>query len=236
MASRLASLPVINEAQNLKILIPQLMCLSDLTVHIVDDESTDETCFLVEEFKETYGENRILYTRNESRIGFAASHLLSYKYVIDNENFTHLIQMDSDLSHRVEDLVSMLDETDSSVGLLIGSRYVPGGATLNWPFSRKIVSRFANLLVKLVIRVQVKDSTSGFRVLNRSLVKEIVADFNNIDGYIFQVFTVQTALKHNFSVREIPITFVEREFGSSKMSLAIAFEGFYYLVKSRIVG
>ena len=236
MTSRLASLPVINEAQNLKILIPELMCISDLTVHIVDDVSTDETCFLIEEFRETYGRNRILYTRNQSRIGFAASHLLAYKYLSDNENFSHLIQMDADLSHRVEDLMMMLEEVNSNVGLVIGSRYVPGGRTLNWPLSRKVVSRFANLLVNLVIGVQVKDSTSGFRVLNRSLVKKILRHHNNIDGYIFQVFTVQTAVKYNYTIREIPITFVEREFGTSKMSLTIALEGFYYLVKSKVRG
>jgi dolichol-phosphate mannosyltransferase len=231
----LVSLPVIDEEKNLEELIPLLMAYEELTLNIVDDNSLDRTSQLISELQFLYGESRIRYTRNSERVGFSQAHLLSFQLFKSELDFSHLLQIDGDLSHQVSDLNKLLHAGISGADLVIGSRYILGGRTMYWPFKRLLVSKSANYFVRLLLRTGIRDNTSGYRLLSRDLVELILDRGSESNGYIFQVVNVVLARDSGMILKEVPITFVERFMGHSKMSLKHVSEGFLEVIKLRLV-
>jgi len=158
------------------------------------------------------------------KAGLGRAYVAGFTWALDN-GYTLIVEMDADGSHRPEDLPKLLAAAASS-DAVIGSRYVPGGTVVNWPKSREVLSRGANIYNRLMLGVQIKDATGGYRVYRAATLRAI--DLNGIDsaGYCFQIDMTLRTLQAGLSITEVPITFVERELGASKMSNAVIVEAF----------
>lgn len=224
--SSLVVIPTYNEASNIGVLIPRIFkWIPTCSILIVDDGSPDGTSDIVRELQRNFPELHLL-TRNQ-KSGLGSAYRAGFAWGL-GENFERFIEMDADMSHRVRDLAKMLaTSNDENPGLVIGSRWMSGGATSNWSKSRELLSRTANKYVQLMLGIRVKDSTSGFRIYSRSLLERIDLDSIKSEGYSFQIEMTRAALKAGAEILEVPIVFRERVDGVSKMSKAIVREAIW---------
>jgi apolipoprotein N-acyltransferase len=192
-------------------------------VLVIDDGSPDGTGELVEGIAGT--EPRVRLVRRDGKQGLASAYLVGFRRGLD-EGYDLIVEMDSDLSHRPEDLPRLL-EGAATQDLTIGSRYVPGGAVTNWSRSRLALSRAANAYARTALRLPLADATSGFRVFRRHALQALLADGVTSEGYAFQIELAYRARRAGFSMGEVPITFREREHGRSKLSRRIVLEALW---------
>jgi len=226
LAKRLIVLPTYNEAKNISILIPRLFkYIPDISVLVVDDGSPDGTAEIAKSLKSKFLYLEIINQGKKSGLGIA--YRTGFDWGLAN-GFTEIIEMDADLSHRVRDLVKLIKVKDESkADLVIGSRWISGGEIENWSRSREWLSRFANRYVRTMLDLQVNDATSGFRIYDGSLLRKIDLSGIRSGGYTFQIEMTRAARKQGAKIVEVPITFRERENGSSKISKAIVFEAIF---------
>lgn len=222
-------IPTFNEAENLSRLLPQLLELK-LDILIVDDGSSDRTQDVVRDFK--FQSNRVELLARTAKMGLGSAYRDGFAQVL-NRDYEVVIQMDADGSHRVADLHRMIErlQSDSRIELLIGSRWVQGGAVQNWPKHREILSRTANFYSKMMLGFTVRDSTSGFRIYRADLLRKMKLNLIESEGYAFQIEMTRAATNAGAQIAEIPITFIEREFGVSKMSPRIVREALIKVTK-----
>jgi dolichol-phosphate mannosyltransferase len=211
--------PTYNESENIVDFVNKVNNLN-LDLLIIDDNSPDGTSNLVIELKNKY-ENLFLITR-EKKLGLGSAYRLGFSWALENK-YKYIIEMDADFSHRIEDLKKLIDYQDN-YDVLIGSRYVLGGSTSGWDYKRKMLSKLANKLSKLLIGGYIEDLTSGFRIYTNKSLKKINFTKLTSDGYSFQIEMTAAALRQNLNIKELPIIFEERRLGQSKMSLNIIFE------------
>jgi dolichol-phosphate mannosyltransferase len=211
----LVILPTYNERQNLRALVSALLQIPTVKVLIVDDDSPDGTG---EEAAAIAAESsgRVSALRRTGLRGFGRSYIDGMTAALQTDA-THICQMDADFSHDPAELPRLLDAA-ATAGMVIGSRYVPGGRLSNWPMHRVALSTFANWYVRAITRLPVRDCTSGFRCLSRELLGRLPFDRILSDGYAFQVEMAWEARAAGGRIVEVPITFVERREGQSKMS------------------
>ena len=211
--------PTFNEIENIGSFINKISELN-LDLLIVDDNSPDGTGQLVTEKIEKY-ENLYLLSR-ESKQGLGSAYRMGFDWALD-KSYKYIIQMDADFSHRMNDLVKLIECIDD-FDILIGSRYVLGGNTTGWSLRRKLLSSFANKLSRFLIGGKIRDMTSGFRIYSEKSLNLI--PYNNItsDGYSFQIEMTSIFINTNLKMMEIPITFEERRQGNSKMDFSIILE------------
>jgi len=221
---RLVIIPTFNESENIKVLVPRIIkYIPNASVLVVDDGSPDGTSEVVKglqkSFPGLYLEQRV------KKSGLGSAYRFGFKWGLERD-FEELIEMDADMSHRVRDLSKMIERKniEPSVGLVIGSRWIKGGSTINWPKRREILSRAANLYVRLMLGMGVNDSTAGFRIYSAELLRKIPLDTIKSEGYSFQIEMTRAAKRAKGKIVEVPITFRERESGVSKMSGAIVRE------------
>lgn len=212
----IAVIPTYNEAANLEILLPQLLDLG-IEVLVVDDASPDGTAKVARSISK-----QISVLERSSKKGLGSAYLDGFDIAL-SEGFEYIMQMDADGSHRVEDLKKLMAEAPS-VDLVIGSRWIPGGKIENWSKKREYLSRIANIYSKTLLHSSVNDMTSGFRIYKNSLLKKMNLKEIKSQGYGFQIEMTREAQRVGAAIREIPIRFIERELGKSKMSLGIVFE------------
>ena len=221
MASQLVILPTFNEAENISILIARILkFIPDTDLLIVDGGSTDSTIEIVSSYSAKY--SRVNLIQEKKKLGLGKAYLTGFAWGL-SRSYSRIIEMDGDLSHRVRDLAKLLEVTGSD--LIVGSRWIAGGAIENWSRSREMLSRFANKYVEFILKLGVSDSTSGFRVYTADLLRKIDLDSIKSEGYAFQIEMVRAARKAGAKIVEVPITFRERKFGKSKISRSIVFEG-----------
>jgi dolichol-phosphate mannosyltransferase len=220
--SKVVVIPTFNEAQNLEILLPQLLVL-DLDIFIVDDSSSDGTVDVATRIDS--GAGRISILSRPSKLGLGSAYIQGFKRCL-HEGYETLIQMDADGSHRVADLEKLMSANSDSpeCDLFIGARWIPGGKVENWSKHREILSRGANRYSKFVLGTHVNDMTAGFRIYRSELLKKMNLDGITSQGYSFQIEMTREALRVGACVKEVPITFIERTIGKSKMSPEIVFE------------
>jgi dolichol-phosphate mannosyltransferase len=214
MRASLVVIPTYNEAESIGEVLSGFKNL-DVDVLLIDDGSPDGTADIGKM-------HTIEVSEREGKQGLGSAYRTGFSIGIQR-GYTYIIEMDADGSHQVQDLEKMM-EWIGSADLLIGSRWVTDGAIQNWSRFREYLSKSANTYAKLLLSLGVKDTTSGFRIYTTALLKKMEVSTIRSEGYCFQIEMTRRAISRGGSIAEIPITFVERTHGKSKMSFAIALE------------
>jgi dolichol-phosphate mannosyltransferase len=213
--------PTYNEVDNLAWIVGRLrVAHPDVHVLVVDDNSPDGTGKIAEELAAADDHVGVVHRTEKSGLGAAYKH--GFRVALD-QGFDVVGEMDADGSHQPEQLHLLLDALRDA-DLVIGSRWVPGGSVVNWPLRRELLSRGGNLYVRLLLGVSIRDATAGYRLFRRGTLEAIDLDSVESTGYVFQTDMVVRCLRAGLRVREVPIEFVERVRGDSKMSGPVAVE------------
>ena len=213
--------PTFNEADNLAWIVGRVRAARpDVDVLVVDDNSPDGTGRIADQLATDDPQVHVLH--REAKGGLGAAYLHGFAHALE-AGYDVIGEMDADGSHQPEQLHRLLTALESA-DLVIGSRWVPGGSIVNWPRRREALSRGGNLYVRLLLGIDVRDATAGYRVFRRQTLEKIDLASVESTGYVFQTDLVTRALRAGLTVREVPIDFVERERGDSKMSGAVAVE------------
>lgn len=214
-------IPTYNEADNLAWIVGRLRDAEpDVDVLVVDDNSPDGTGRLADELAAADPHVRVVH--RTAKEGLGAAYLHGFRVALDAA-YDVIGEMDADGSHQPEQLHRLLDALRDA-DLVIGSRYVPGGSVVNWPLSRQILSRGGNLYVRLLLGLKVRDATAGYRVFRRGTLEAIDLDRVQSTGYVFQTDLAHRTARAGLRIAEVPIEFVERVRGDSKMSGDVATE------------
>jgi dolichol-phosphate mannosyltransferase len=217
----LVVVPTYNERENLPVLVTGLMLHDNVRVLVVDDQSPDGTGDVADGLALQFP-GRVEVMHRMSRRGFGRSCVDGIVHAL-KEPVDVICQMDADLSHDPADLPPII-AASTGADIVIGSRYVPGGRIVNWPMRRRILSRLANSYIRLVTRLSARDCTSGYRCWNREVLASLPFDQIFSDGYSFLVEMLFRTAQRGHRIAEVPITFVERRQGESKLSMAVLVE------------
>jgi dolichol-phosphate mannosyltransferase len=221
-------MPTFNEAGNLQHAVEELFKFNhEVHLLIVDDDSPDGTGKIADELAS--GDKRISVMHRKEKQGLGAAYIAGFRYAFERD-YEYVVEMDADGSHRAQDLPKLLAVCGSN-DLVIGSRYVKGGQTQNWPMHRQWLSRGGNLYAKLMLGSKLNDMTAGFRVFNVEFLKKMNLDTINARGYSFQIEMAYRTIQSGGRTAEVPIVFVEREIGESKMSKDIVTEALMLMTK-----
>ena len=214
MRASLVVIPTYNESESITQILSALKPL-DCDVLVIDDGSPDGTAQIVRDLG-------VEVIERSGKLGLGNAYRTGFSIGLDR-GYTYIIQMDADGSHQVSDLEKMMDWIDSA-DLLIGSRWIKDGGIANWSKFRQYLSKSANIYANLLLSLGVKDATAGFRIYSSAILKKMEISTIRSEGYCFQIEMTRRALSRGGSVAEVPITFVERAHGVSKMSFTIALE------------
>jgi dolichol-phosphate mannosyltransferase len=213
--------PTYNEADNLAWIVDRLRrAQPDVDILVVDDESPDGTGRIADTLAQADAQVHVLH--RTAKGGLGAAYLHGFSWALE-EGYDVIGEMDADGSHQPEELHRLLTALGDA-DLVIGSRWVPGGSVVNWPRRRELLSRGGNLYVRLLLGIEVRDATAGYRLFRRQTLEKIDLAKVKSTGYVFQTDMVSRTLNAGLVVREVPIEFVERVRGDSKMSGAVATE------------
>lgn len=220
--------------ENIERMVHHVMSLEpDFHLLIVDDGSPDGTPEKVKELQETYPD-RLFLEERKGKQGLGTAYIHGFKWGLER-GYEYLFEMDADFSHSPEDLVRLYEAcSENGADLSIGSRYVKGGDVKNWPMNRIMMSWFASLYVRMVLCINIKDATAGFKCYHRRVLEAIDLDRIRFVGYAFQIEMKYAAKRRGFRIEEVPITFVDRKYGSSKMDTSIFKEAFLGVLKMKI--
>ena len=222
--------PTYNERENIEELIEKTLSTSpDIDILIVDDNSPDGTGEIAEKIAKENPRVKVLH--RPGKMGLGSAYVEGFKWAL-KENYDFVMEMDADFSHNPEDIPRFIEKI-KEYDLVIGSRYTDGVSVVNWPISRLLLSYFANIYARTVTGVPIMDLTGGFKCFRREVLESINLDTIMSDGYAFQIEMNYRAYKKGFRITEIPIIFIERRAGSSKMSKKIVWEAFWLVWKLR---
>lgn len=226
----LVIIPTYNERENLPLIIGRLLKAEPerVDVLVVDDSSPDGTGDLADEMAAENSKIHVMHRGGKGGLGGA--YIAGFHWGLERD-YEILCEMDADGSHAPEQLYLLLDRIDAGAEMVLGSRYVKGGKTVNWPVSREVLSRGGNIYASLALGAGLSDITGGYRAYRREVLEEIDLDAVDSAGYVFQVDLAWRAVEAGFDVREVPITFTEREIGDSKMSGNIVSEALLQVTK-----
>ena len=212
-------LPTYREAENIANIIEDIENLPlNTSILVIDDSSPDKTAEIVKNLQKKYGNISLCVRFKKSGLGTAITDGFKI-FLSSNTPPKFIVTMDADYSHNPETMIQLLSSMQSGCGIVIGSRYCNGGQTTGWSFTRKIISRSANLVAKVLMGFKLRDCTSGFRCYSTKFLKAAIGSLHS-QTYEIQIETVRQALSRGFSVKEIPILFVNRKLGKSKLTLA----------------
>lgn len=232
MSDSIIIIPTYNEIENVENMTRKVMSLEkDFHILFVDDNSPDGTAQKIKALQLEFP-NRIHLEQRAGKLGLGTAYIHGFKWAI-KANYEFVFEMDCDFSHDPDDLIRLYQACIDGADMSVGSRYCKGGKVHNWPLKRVLMSYFASVYVRMVLFISIKDTTAGFMCYRRRVLEAINLDAITFKGYAFQICMKYGALKHNFSITEVPITFIDRLYGVSKMSAGIFKEAFWGVWKMR---
>jgi dolichol-phosphate mannosyltransferase len=227
----LVIVPTFNEADNIRELVPRILEQDPgLEILVVDDNSTDGTGRIVDEVRET--EPRLHILHRPQKMGLGTAYVAGFRYALEN-HYDYVFEMDADFSHDPEALPAFL-EAIQDADLVVGSRYLDGVTVVNWPLTRLILSYCANLYTRIITWMPIKDATGGFKCFRRTTLERVDLSRVRSDGYGFQIEMNFKVWRQGLRIKEIPILFVDRRVGISKMNKKIIWEAMWLVWKLRI--
>ena len=232
---RLVIIPTYNEKENIEAIITAVMELPlEFNVLVIDDGSPDGTAAIVKGLMAGKFKDRVFLVERSGKLGLGTAYIAGFKWAIEHKA-EYIFEMDADFSHNPQDLLKLYDAcANGGADLAIGSRYVTGVNVVNWPMSRVLMSYFASQYVRTVLGIGIHDTTAGFVCYKRHLLETIELDKIQFKGYAFQIEMKFTALQCGAKVTEVPIIFVNRVLGTSKMSGGIFSEALLGVVQLKI--
>ena len=235
MDTKLVIIPTYNEKENIAAIITAVMNLPlGFHVLIIDDGSTDGTAAIVKDLMQTTYNGRLHMIERAGKLGLGTAYITGFKWAIEHK-YDYIFEMDADFSHNPEDLLKLYDAcAKQGADLAIGSRYVSGVNVVNWPMGRVLMSYFASKYVRFVLGVNIHDTTAGFKCYRREVLETIELDKIQFKGYAFQIEMKYTAYKCGFTIKEVPIIFINRVLGTSKMSGGIFSEALLGVIRLKI--
>lgn len=226
-------LPTYCEAQNVERLIHEIEGLNlNISILVIDDSSPDGTANIVRGLQEKYGDILLLGRPKKFGLGTAITDGFKIFFSLKNPP-RYVITMDADYSHNPKDIPRLVSTAKAGYGLVVGNRYCKGGSVVNWSFLRLLISRIANLTASIVIGAKLHDYTSGLRCYSMNLIGKIIKDLHS-QTYEIQIETIRQAHTRNFRIKEIPIIFVNRKKGKSKLTFTEIKTFLFYIVKTTL--
>ena len=236
MNSFVVLIPTYNESLSIRELLDKMSIfransVDNFDVIVLDDNSPDKTAQIVDSLSIPW----VRVIRRPAKNGLGAAYRAGFSEVISIGKYTHVLTMDADGSHRVEDLAVMfvaLKDFNTNKTVVMGTRWIPGGGVTNWSNSRKLLSFFGTRYAKFALGLKLDDLTGGFRIYSLDLLKAMNLHDMHATGYCFQIEMALASKQAGAEIIQVPITFVERSFGKSKMTVGIAFEAFRYVTRA----
>lgn len=230
MNHTLIIIPTYNEAENISDLIYAINKVAEVDILIIDDNSPDKTYEIIERLQSSL-KNLYLIKRGK-KLGLGTAYVQGFKFAIE-KGYKYIMEMDADFSHNPNDIPRLLEAVKGN-DLVIGSRYIKGICVVNWPFRRLLLSYFASKYVNFITRLPIKDPTSGFKCFRREVLQDIDLDKIRSNGYSFQIEMNYKTWKKGYNIKEIPIIFIDRSMGKTKMSKRIIWEAIWVVWKLRL--
>mgnify|MGYP003289600954 CR=1 FL=1 len=227
-------IPTYNEKENIENIIRAVFGLEKFFhILIIEDGSPDGTAAIVKTLQQEFPE-RLFMVERTGKLGLGTAYICGFKWAIEHK-YDYIFEMDADFSHNPDDLLKLYDAcANQGADVAIGSRYVSGVNVVNWPMGRVLMSYFASKYVRFVLGVNIHDTTAGFKCYRREVLETIELDKIQFKGYAFQIEMKYTAYKCGFTIKEVPIIFINRVLGTSKMSGGIFSEALLGVIRLKI--
>ena len=231
MDRKVVIIPTYNEKENIEKIIRKVFSLDgEYHILVIEDGSPDGTGTIVKDLMEEFPE-RLFIIERTGKLGLGTAYITGFKWSVER-GYDYIFEMDADFSHNPEDLPLLYEACAvDGADLSIGSRYCNGISVINWPIGRVIMSYFASVYVRTILGMKVYDTTAGFKCYRRNVLETIDLDKVRMKGYGFQIEMKYTTYKLGFKIKEVPIIFVDRKEGTSKMSSGIFGEAFWGVIK-----
>ena len=228
-------IPTYNEKENIAAIIDAVMQLPiQVDILVIDDSSPDGTADIVRSKMEEYP-NRIFLLEREGKLGLGTAYIAGFKWALAHEQYEYVFEMDADFSHNPADLVRLREAcADNGADMAVGSRYITGVNVVNWPIGRVLMSYYASAYVRIVTGTPVRDATAGFVCYTRRVLAALPLDNIRFKGYAFQIEMKFLTHKYGFCIAEVPIVFVNRVLGTSKMNTGIFSEAFFGVLRLKL--
>ena len=227
-------IPTYNEKENIRLIIHAIFKLNEpFDILVIDDGSPDGTAAIVKDLmeREPFAGHLFLVERS-GKLGLGTAYITGFKWALDHPKYEYIFEMDADFSHDPADVPRLLEACrDRGNDLAIGSRYISGVNVVNWPMSRVLMSYFASKYVRLVTGIPIHDTTAGFKCYRRRVLATIPLDQIRFKGYAFQIEMKFTTYQLGFKIEEVPVIFVNRRLGESKMSGSIFSEAMWGVIQ-----
>ena len=228
-------IPTYNEIENIRAIIRAVTSLEKpLDVLIIDDGSPDGTADAVKELMQTELQGRLHLIERKGKLGLGTAYICGFKWAIEH-GYDYIFEMDADFSHNPNDLPRLYAAChDEGFDVAVGSRYITGVNVVNWPIGRVLMSYYASAYVRTILGISLRDTTAGFVCYRREVLETIDLDKIRFKGYAFQIEMKYSAIRLGFKIKEVPVIFVNRELGTSKMSGGIFSEALFGVIRLRI--
>lgn len=230
----LVLIPTYNEKENIAAIIEAVMQLPlRFDILVIDDNSPDGTAAIVKE-QMRLNPGRVHLLERQGKLGLGTAYIAGFKWALERPEYEYIFEMDADFSHDPKDLVRLHDAAANGADVVIGSRYVTGVNVVNWPMGRVLMSYYASAYVRFITGMPVRDTTAGFVCYRRRVLQAFDLDKIRFKGYAFQIEMKFTAYKMGFRIEEVPIIFVNRVLGTSKMSSGIFSEAVFGVIRLKV--
>jgi dolichol-phosphate mannosyltransferase len=230
MDRKVVIIPTYNEKENIENIIRAVFALQEeFHIRVIEDGSPDGTAAIVKRLQQEFSEKLFMIERT-GKLGLGTAYITGFKWAVENK-YDYIFEMDADFSHNPQDLPRLYKACADGADLAIGSRYCNGISVINWPIGRVIMSYYASVYVRTVLGMKVYDTTAGFKCYKRKVLETLDLDNIKMKGYGFQIEMKYSTHKLGFKIQEVPIIFVDRTAGTSKMSSGIFGEAFWGVLK-----